>query len=146
MATCRDVMTANPTCCVPTETVQHVAQLMKNENVGPIPVTESQNSKKLVGIVTDRDLVLKVLAEGRSPQDVSVEEVMTRNPVTCRETDDVDNAMQAMSQHQVRRIPIVNDRNEIVGIIAQADIATRVEQPRKTADVVEEISRSNSTM
>src|SRR5690606_6796322 len=94
MATCRDVMTTNPTTCVPSETVEHVARLMKSEDVGPIPVIESQNSKKLVGIVTDRDLVLKVLAEGRNPKEMKVEDVMTRNPVTCRENDDVENAMQ----------------------------------------------------
>jgi CBS domain-containing protein len=141
MNTVREVMTSNPTCALPTDTVHRVAQLMKSENVGPIPVVESHNSKKLVGIVTDRDLVLKVLAEGRNGQDTTVEAVMSRNPVSCRENDNLDQAYQAMSQHQIRRIPIVNDRNEIVGIIAQADIATRVEQPNKTAEVVEEISR-----
>ena len=144
MTTCRDVMTTNPTCATPSESVQHVANLMKNENVGPIPVVESHDSKKLVGIVTDRDLVLKVLAEGRNPQEMKVQDVMSLNPITCRENDSIDRAMEAMSQHQVRRIPIVNDRSEIVGIIAQADIATRIERPNKTADVVEEISKSNS--
>lgn len=141
MTTVRDVMTANPSCALPTDTVHQVAQLMKSEDVGPIPVVESHDSKKLVGIVTDRDLVLKVLAEGRNGQDTTVETVMTRNPVSCRENDSLDQALQAMSQYQVRRIPIVNDRNEIIGIIAQADVATRVEQPNRTAEVVEDISK-----
>jgi CBS domain-containing protein len=141
MTTCREVMTSNPTCAVPTDSVERVAQMMKSENVGPIPVVESKDSKKLVGIVTDRDLVLKVLAEGRSGQNTNVDAVMTRNVTACREDDNLDRALQAMADQQIRRIPIVNGNNEIVGIIAQADVATRTEQPRKTADVVEEISK-----
>jgi CBS-domain-containing membrane protein len=73
-----------------------------------------------------------------------VQEVMSRDLVTCREDDDVDTAFQAMANYQIRRIPVVNDRNEIIGIIAQADIATRVEEPKKTAEVVEEISQPDT--
>jgi len=143
MTTCGEVMTSNPTCCLPSETVERAAQKMKMEDVGSIPVVQDQSSRKLVGIVTDRDLVLKVLAEGRNPQNTTVEAIMTRDPFTCRVQDDVNKAFQAMSNHQVRRIPVVNDRNEIIGIIAQADFATRADQPYKTAEVVEEISKSD---
>jgi CBS domain-containing protein len=117
---------------------------MRAEDVGSVPVVENQSTKRLAGIVTDRDLVLKVLAEGRNGQCTTVQEVMSRDLVSCREHDDVDKAFKAMSNYQVRRIPIVNERNEIVGIIAQADIATRVEEPKKTAAVVEEISQPDS--
>ncbi len=141
MTTCREVMTPNPTTCLPTDTVYDAARLMRLENVGSIPIVESQDSKRLIGIVTDRDLVLNVLAEGRSGQETPIQDVMTGDPVTCYEDDNLDQALQAMSSQQVRRIPIVNTRNEIVGIIAQADVATRVEQPAKTAEVVEDISR-----
>jgi CBS domain-containing protein len=141
MPTCREVMTMNPTCAVPTDTAYDVARLMRTDNVGSIPVVESQESKRLVGIITDRDLVLSVLAEGLSGQSTVIGDVMTSDPVTCYEDDDMDQALQAMSQQQVRRIPIVNTRNEIVGIIAQADVAIRVEEPGKTAEVVEDISR-----
>jgi len=142
MKTCADVMTLNPICCISTDTIERVAQMMKAEDVGSIPVVEGPNSKKLMGIITDRDLVLKGVAEGRDCRSSSIAEIMTRNPVTCRERDNLENALKAMSDHQVRRLPIVNDRNEIVGIIAQADIATRVEEPNKVAEVVEEISKA----
>ncbi|GAB4515076.1 MAG: CBS domain-containing protein [Anaerolineae bacterium] len=144
MTTCSDVMTTNPTCCVSTDTVERAAQMMKAEDVGSIPVVESQNTKRLVGIVTDRDLVLKVLAAGPNGHDQAVGDVMTHDPVACRERDDLNKALQAMSDHQVRRIPIVNDQHEVVGIVAQADIATRTEQPHKTAGVVEDISKPNT--
>ena len=144
MTTCGEVMTANPTCCVHTDSTEHAAQLMRSEGLGPIPVIESKDSKKLVGIITDRDLVLKVLAEGRDASDTTVEIVMTSDPVTCREQDDVQKALDAMIRHQVRRIPVVSDDNKIIGIIAQADVATKVEQPDKTGEVVEEISKPDS--
>jgi CBS domain-containing protein len=143
MTTCGDVMTRNPMCCVMSDTADRAAEMMKNEDVGSIPVVESRDSKKLVGIVTDRDLALKVVAEGRNGRDVKLDSVMSRNPVTCGERDNLDNALKAMSDHQIRRIPIVNDRREIVGIISQADVATRAAEPQKTAEVVQDISQPN---
>ena len=116
---------------------------MKNENIGPIPVIENEQTKKLVGIVTDRDLALKVVADERDPKSTKVEEVMTRKVVTCRPDDDLQKALDAMSEHQLRRIPVVDDDNKLVGIIAQADVATRVNQPQKTAEMVKEISQSS---
>ena len=92
--------------------------------------------------MTDRDLALKVVAEGRDPQKTKVEEVMTRKLVTCHADDSVENAMKAMAQYQLRRIPVVDDNNRLVGIISQADVATRVDEPEKTAEVVKEISQS----
>ncbi len=146
MYKCSEIMTTNPVCCLPRDTVQRAAQIMKTEDVGPVPVVESQASRKLVGIITDRDLVLNVLAEGRTAQHTRVEEVMTRDMITCREQDNLDKAIQAMAQYQIRRIPIVNANREIVGIIAQADVATRVDEPDKTAKVVEEISKPDAAI
>lgn len=116
---------------------------MKNENIGPIPVIENEQTNKLVGIVTDRDLALKVVADERDPKSTKVDEVMTRKVVTCRPEDDLQKALDAMSEHQLRRIPVVDDDNKLVGIIAQADVATRVNQPQKTAEMVKEISQSS---
>jgi len=138
---CRDIMTKDPICCLPSDTVDQVAQLMKAEDIGPVPVVESQQTKKLAGIITDRDLAIKVVAEGRTPQRTRVAEVMTRDPVTCRPEDDLPQALQAMAQHQVRRLPVVTTDGRIVGIVAQADIATRLREPQQTAAVVEEISQ-----
>jgi CBS domain-containing protein len=144
MKTCESVMTKNPVCCLPSDTVESVAQLMKRENIGSLPVIESEHSRKLIGIVTDRDLALKVVAEGRDATSTKVDEVMTRQVVTCHGGDDLQKALDAMSGHQLRRIPIIYKENEIMGIIAIADIATRGNRPEKTAAVVKDISQENS--
>ena len=139
---CREVMTQNPACCLPSDKAFEAAQLMKSEDVGPIPVVSDKKTRELIGIVTDRDLVLKVISEGRDPKSTALEEVMTKDVVTCHPDDDVTEALDAMEENQVRRVPIVDDDNRLVGIIAQADIATRVDEPEKTHEVVEEISRA----
>ena len=138
---CAEVMTKDPVCCLPADTSARAAQLMKEFDVGSIPVVESGPTMKLVGIVTDRDLALKVVAEGRDPNAVKVEEVMTRELVTCRAGDELQKAVGLMAERQLRRIPVVDEGGRVVGIIAQADVATRTEAPEKTAGVVEEISK-----
>jgi len=144
MKKCNDVMTKNPVCCLPGDMVTEVAQLMKSDNIGPIPVIENGVTKKLVGIVTDRDLALKVVAEGRDPKSTDVETVMTRMVITCLADDDIQKALDAMSKHQLRRIPVVENNGRILGIISQADVATRVDKPEKTAAMVKEISQPTS--
>ena len=144
MKKCDEVMTKNPVCCLPNDTVAKVAQLMQRDNFGSIPVIEDEQTQKLVGIVTDRDLALKIVAKGHDAKSTKVEAVMTRQVVTCRAGDDLQKALDAMAEHQLRRIPIVDNDNKIVGIIAQADVATRVNQPEKTAAMVKEISQSNA--
>ncbi|HEY5158580.1 MAG TPA: CBS domain-containing protein [Anaerolineales bacterium] len=143
MKKCDEVMTKKPVCCLPNDTVAKAAQLMKRENIGSIPVIENDLTKKLVGIVTDRDLTLKIVAEGRDAKSTKVEAVMTRKVVTCHAEDDLQKALDAMSGHQLRRIPVVDNDNKILGIIAQADVATRVNQPEKTAEMVKQISQAN---
>jgi CBS domain-containing protein len=141
MKTCGDVMTRNVVCCVPEDSVEHAARIMKREDVGPVPVVDDQESKKLVGIVTDRDLAVKVMAEGRDLRNTRVGDVMTSDPVTCRRDDSIEAALDSMSHRQIRRIPIVDDSNCVIGIIAQADVATRIGDSDRTGDVVEEISK-----
>jgi CBS domain-containing protein len=135
-------MTRDPVSCVPGDTVIRVAQIMKQQDVGSVPVVDGE-SRRLVGIVTDRDLVVKVLAEGRSTDAATVEAAMTRNPASCRETEDVDRAVKLMGDRQVRRMPIVDGDGRLVGIIAQADVATRVNRDQKTGELVEAISEPN---
>ena len=144
MKKCNEVMTKNPVCCLPNDMVAKAAGLMKSKNIGSIPVIENEQTKKLVGIVTDRDLTLKIVADGLDAKSTKVEAVMTRKVVTCHAEDDLQKALDAMSEHQLRRIPVVDNDNRILGIIAQADVATRVDQPEKTAEVVKEISQSNA--
>lgn len=141
-AKCRDLMTEDPSCCLPSDPVNKAAQLMKTEDVGAIPVVDDHKTRQLIGIVTDRDLALNVIAAGRNAQNTSVADVMTRNVTTCRASDDLEKALTEMSDQQLRRIPVVDDNSRIVGIIAQADIATRLDAPKKTAAVVEEISKA----
>jgi CBS domain-containing protein len=136
-------MTKNPVCCWPNDSAAKAAELMKSGNIGSIPVIENEQIQKLVGIVTDRDLALKIVAEGRDPKTTNVEAVMTRKVVTCRADDDLQKALNAMAEHQLRRIPIVDNDHKVVGIIAQADVATRANQPEKTAEMVMEISQAN---
>ena len=144
MKKCSDIMTEDLVYCMPNDPVSKVAQLMKKEDIGPVLIIDNERTKTLVGIVTDRDLALKVVGEGRDPKTTKVEEVMTRKLVTCHADDSVDIAMKAMAQFQLRRIPVVGENMKLVGIISQADVATRVDEPEKTAEVVKEISQENA--
>jgi CBS domain-containing protein len=139
---CNEVMTKYPVCCLPTDSVAKVADVMKQRNIGSIPVIENEQTQKLAGIVTDRDLAMRIVAEGRDAKSTKVETVMTRKVVTCFTGDDVQMALNAMAEHQLRRIPVVDHNNKIMGIITQADVATRINQPEKTAEMVKEISQN----
>ena len=143
MKTCADIMTPNPYFCLPIDNVISVAELMKRENVGSVPVVDNDKAQKLIGIITDRDLALKVVGEGLEAKSTSVEAVMTRKVVTCRTDDELQVALDAMSEKQLRRIVIVDNVNKVLGIISQADVATRANQPEKTAEVVKDISQTN---
>lgn len=140
MATCGDVMTREPACCEPADSIERIAELMKSEDIGAVPIIESRGNHKLVGIVTDRDVVVKVVAGGRSVAGATAADAMTKDPVTCREDADVGEAVARMAERKVRRIPIVDDRGTLKGIIAQADIATRVQRDKTTGELVEAIS------
>lgn len=141
MKKCKEVMTKDPACCLPNDSVAKAAELMKSENIGSVPVIETEQSQTLVGIVTDRDLALKIVAGALDAKSTTVETVMTRKVVTCHADDDLQKALEAMAEHQLRRIPVVDSDNRIVGIIAQADVATRVDEPEKTGEMVKEISQ-----
>jgi CBS domain-containing protein len=145
MSTCGEVMTSHPVCCLPDETADKAAQFMKSEDVGSIPVVQDRQSNRLIGIVTDRDLAVRVVAERRNAETTKVRDVMTRNPVTCRANDDVRMAFNAMVEHKVRRIPVVDETGSVIGIIAQADVATRTDEPANAIEVVREISISSET-
>lgn len=141
MKKCIDVMTKDPVACLPTDMAAKAAGLMKSENVGSIPVVQNEQSRVLVGIVTDRDLALKIVAEGLDAKSTTVESVMTDQVITCLGDDDLQKALDSMSENQVRRIPIVDKDKRIVGIIAQADMATKTNHPKRTAEMVKDISQ-----
>jgi len=141
---CKEIMTKDPVCCLPDDEVQKAAKLMKDEDVGVIPIIEDEDTKTLLGIVTDRDLALRVVAENRDIISTRIKDVMTTGAVSCRPDDDLQKALDAMEENQVRRIPVVDHNQTIVGIIAQADVATRLSEPKKTAEVVVEISKAQA--
>lgn len=138
---CADVMTKNPACCELGDTAANAAKIMKTQDVGSVPVCQDLGTRKLVGIVTDRDIALYVVAKGRDARTTQVASVMTRNPLTCRPDDDLEMALNAMERFQVRRIPVVNGDGQVVGIIALADVAACTEGAEKKAEMVEQISK-----
>jgi len=138
---CRDIMTKDPVCCLSSDTVSTAAQLMKKSDIGIVPIVLSQTNKILVGIITDRDIAVKVVSEGRDPQKVTVDQVMTRPLVVCSPDDDYQKAIHLMERHQLRRIPQVDNSGRVVGIISQSDIALRVHDGVTTAELLTEISR-----
>lgn len=137
----QDVMTKNPSSVTPAATAREAAQLMKNEDTGVIPVVEEQGSKRLVGIVTDRDIAIRVVAEGKGGE-TRVSDIMSAGRIaTCGLEDNVDDVMNAMAKEQVRRIPIIDERGALLGIVAQADIVRKADDNRKAERTVEEISK-----
>lgn len=136
MGQINEVMTADPRTVTADATVAEAARLMRDEDTGIAPITEGE---RLVGVITDRDIAIKVAAEGKDPQSTKVSEVASSNLVTIDPQQDLDEALRLMAQHQVRRLPVVEEDGKLVGILAQADVA-RHAGPEQTGKVVEEIS------
>lgn len=118
----REIMTESPACCTPDDTVKRAAQLMTENDCGCLPVVGEMESKKIVGVVTDRDLACRCLGEGKGA-DTRVEEVMSANPSCCTSDSDIREVERIMAERQVRRVPVIDDRGCCVGMIAQADLA-----------------------
>ena len=137
----RDVMTADPKTIESSTPVAEAAKLMRDEDVGPVPIVEDGS---LTGILTDRDIVLRVVAEGKDPASTTAGEIASRDLVTIDPEQTMDEALRLMAQHQVRRLPVTEEDGRLVGIIAQADLATRVDAPEKTGEVVKEISEETT--
>jgi CBS domain-containing protein len=136
MGQIRDLMTGNPTTCEPSATIVDIAKVMATEDVGPVPIVEGE---RVVGIVTDRDIVVRVVAEGKDVTSTTAGEIASSDLITLTPDSDLQEAERLMSQNQVRRLPVV-DGDRIVGIVAQADIARAAEEER-TGEVVQQISR-----
>jgi len=136
----QDVMTRDPVCLTPGATIREAAQLMQRENIGIVPVVDEPARKRLVGVVTDRDIAIRVVAEGRD-SGTRVSEIMSTSQLaTCAADDDVNEAMEAMASEQVRRIPIVDNRGSLIGIVAQADIVRKARDGNRAERTVQQIS------
>jgi len=134
----RDVMTPDPACCTPNTTLDEVAKLMAQNDCGEIPVVDVGDT--VVGVVTDRDIVCRVVAEGKNPIAYTAETCMSQPVVTVRSDAPIDEVVSTMEKHQIRRVPVVDDRECCVGIISQADVAWKRPE-RDVAELVRELSR-----
>jgi CBS domain-containing protein len=134
----RDVMTDRPRCVTLETPISEVAQLMESEDIGSLPVLEGD---QLAGMITDRDIVLRAIAKGKDPRGMPVREVASRELVTVYAEDDLSNALKKMASQQVRRLPVVDEENRLVGVLAQADVALEVKK-KAVGEMVEEISKS----
>jgi CBS domain-containing protein len=132
----QDLMTSNPKTIESGSPVVEAAKIMRDENVGIVPIVDGD---RLVGTITDRDIAVKVVAESKDVRSTTVGQVASRDLVTVDPQQDLDEALRLMAQHQVRRLPVVEEDGRLVGILAQADVA-REATPEQTGRVVEEIS------
>jgi len=137
---CGEVMTKELTVCFPSDTIVRAAELMAHQHVGAIPVVDSEQDRKLRGIITDRDIAIRVVAHGHDPRNTRVFEAMTRDLVTCTPAQDIREAIDLMADRQLRRIAVVED-GRLVGIIAQADIANRAFDRERITRMLQEISQ-----
>lgn len=132
----KDAMTANPCTIDADKPVAYAAKMMKDENVGFAPIVEGD---RLVGTVTDRDIAVKAVAEGKDPQTTLVREIAETNIVTVEPEQDLADALELMASHQVRRLPVVEQDRKLVGVVAQADVAKQA-KAKEVGEMVEEIS------
>jgi CBS domain-containing protein len=136
----REVMSSNPVCCLPTDTAEKVAKTLREHDIGSIPVVVDQQTRRLIGMITDRDLCCAVVAGGLDPKRTAIEKFVTTNPVSCRDGENMEHCEQAMREHQVRRIPVVDGEGAVIGIVAQADLVLK-ETPERASKTVAAISK-----
>ena len=142
-----EVMTTHPTCCIPSDTVQTAARIMRDEDTGIVPIVERKGSGKLVGVVTDRDLCLGVIAEtpsnaqGGDISSIPVKHCMTTKVIYCSAEDDVDTVLDLMQENQVRRVLVVDDQSMIKGVVSLADLMNRANVSKgETQETLKRIS------
>lgn len=138
MQTLKEIMTSNVEVISRNASAEDAAMKMKNLNVGAIPVCDEE---KLCGMVTDRDLVLRVMAEGLDPKRVRVNDATSSDVLFCYEDDDIEKASHVMSQRQIRRLPILSRAKKLVGIVSLGDLAVRGKDAQTSGDVLEQVSR-----
>lgn len=135
----RDVMTANPECVSEKDSIRDVARIMKSQDTGVVPVVDG---KKIIGMITDRDIVVRGLAEGKDLENTRVNELMTKSVRSVREDATVNEALDMMSNAEIRRVAVVNGNDELVGIVSLGDISTSTNQDGKIGQAVENISEA----
>lgn len=135
----KEVMTGDPTCCTSDTGLQEVAQMMVDHDCGEIPVIENKETRQPIGVITDRDIVCRTIAQGLNPLDLTVAEFMSKPCVTVTPDMTVEECSRILEQNKIRRVPVVDADGSCCGIVALADIALHV-QGRVAGDVVKEVS------
>jgi CBS domain-containing protein len=125
---------------VPSDTAQKVARLLCEQNIGSVPVVVDNQSRKLIGMITDRDLCCSIVTQGLDPKKTSIDGLFSVHPVTCRDGENLERCERAMQEHQIRRIPVVDGEGCCIGIVSQADLALK-DKPEKVSRTVAEISK-----
>lgn len=138
---CRDIMTKDPVFCQAGDSVALAAMLMEKHDIGALPVVGTLFEKELIGVVTDRDLAVRVVAAGLKPEETSVFSIMSSPPITCSPDDDYQKALDLMEKRQVRRIPVTDDKCRVVGMISEADIALRIPDETKIEELVRSVAQ-----
>ena len=139
----QDIMTESPACCTPDAGLQEVAQMMVECDCGCIPVVDNQDSKMPVGMITDRDITCRVVAQGKNPLDLTARDAMTSTVVSVNPDTSLEDCLNLMEESQIRRVAVVDSQGAVCGIVAQADVANNA-GARQTAEVVQEVSRAGA--
>lgn len=135
----KDIMTVDPVCCLPTTSLKSVAQLMLRNDCGEIPVVYSMDRTKVVGVITDRDIVVRSVAKGLNPLDMSAEDIMTTPAKIIKMDLSIADCCELMEDEQIRRLPVVDENENICGIVSLADIARKSDEFR-LAEALKHIS------
>jgi len=133
----KEIMTPKPECVSPEDSLEDAARKMRNLDVGPLPVCDND---RLAGMITDRDIVVNAVAEGRNPQTTKVREAMTGKVIYCFDDQDVEEAARTMQEHQVRRLVVLNRDKRMVGIVSLGDLATETGDRGRAGDVLHDVS------
>jgi CBS domain-containing protein len=136
----REIMTPDPVCCTPDSSLETAAQLMLRHDCGEIPVVENKDTMRLIGVITDRDIVCRSLAQGKDPLRMSVQDCMSAPAVTVTPETPLEECRQVMETHQIRRVPVVDPNGCCCGIVSQADIARQLPS-QQAGEVVKEVSQ-----
>jgi CBS domain-containing protein len=136
----RDIMHFDPACCTPESSLRQAAQMMERCDCGAIPVVAADDRKRPIGVITDRDIVCRAVAQGIDPSQATVAECMSSGLATIHDDSSIESCCDAMERAQVRRMLVLNEEGELCGIVSQADVALRL-QPDWAAEVVREVSR-----
>lgn len=137
----KDIMTSEPVCCEGATSLREVAQMMAEFDCGCIPVVENMETKKPIGVITDRDIAVRTVAHNKNPLNMIAGEVMTDCVISVTPETDVEEACHRMEANKIRRLPVVDDRGALVGMVAQADFARQTGE-RLTAELVKDVSEA----